>query len=260
MTAPTRTLMPARQYDAVAANPQTGGLYTAATIEPTEDERLDGGVEVTPVNEASSGHGYWDTGCGPQDDPDAEKSGERAARVYAPSLIVWAADDCSLIANSSEEARARAAQLLRLYEPLDVEAATATRLLADAGAAATAPTATFTPAFVAAVGAVEAALGRTGVPGVIHASRSLAATAAHYGLIVSGPGGRMNTPLGNAWAFGGGYDALGTTLVGTGPVTVRRSSITARDAVEHRQNQRTAVAERTINVSWELTTVAQQIA
>lgn len=260
MTAPTRTQLPARQYDATAANPHTGGLYTAATIEPTDDERLDGGVEVTPVNEATAGHGYWDTGCGPQDDPAASKEGERAGRVYSPSLIVWAADDCSLIANSAEEARARAAQLLRLYEPLDVEADTATRLLAAAGTAATAPTATYAPAFVLAVGAVEAALGRTGVAGVIHASRDLAAAAAHFGLIVNGPGGRLTTPLGNAWAFGGGYDALGSTLVGTGPVTVRRSSVTARDTFEHRQNQRTAIAERTINVSWELATVAQKIA
>lgn len=257
MTSPTRVTMPRIQYEATPANPHTGGLYSAATLTTLADpDRLDGGVEVTPVNEG--GHGFWDTGCGPQDDEAAVKAGDRPARDSGDSTIVWAADDCSLIGNSAEEAEARAAQLLRLYEPVDVEVHTAPRLLLAAGTAATAPVGD--DAFAKAVGALEATLGLTGTSGVIHASRAMAAVAAKHGLLVASASGRLTTPLGNAWAFGAGYGALGTTLVATGPVTVRRSSVTANNVVNTRQNERTAIAERIVNVVWELGASAQETA
>lgn len=253
MTAPVQ--MPARQFDAVPANPAPGGLFTAATVENVDEPtRMEGGVEVTPVNEG--GHGFWEPSC---PDPDnTASSGERVGRTRSPSLIVWAQDDCGLLGNSKEEALARASQILRLTEVIDTEEHTAARLLVSAGTPATAPTGA--DVFATAVGNLEQALGVTGVNGIIHARRGLAAIAARYGLIVQGAGGKLMTPLGNTWAFGGGYESLGDNLVATGPVTVRKGPVSTFESVAHRHNDRMAIAERLINVSWELTTVAQAIA
>lgn len=256
MTGPVRVQMPLVQFDEPTFNPHTGGLFTAATVETSDAfDRAQGGIETTALN--SGGHGYWDTGCGPQDDPDQVKQGVRPGRYSSDSMIVWAADDCGLIGNSVEESKARAQQILRLYEEMDAEAATVPVLLDKAGTPATAPTGA--DAFVLAVGAIEQALGKTGVAGVIHARRGLAALAARSGLVVSNSAGKLTTPLGNTWAFGAGYDELDNTLVGTGPVLVRKGPVFVQEAVAHRKNERTAIAERLINVTWALTTVAQNI-
>ena len=64
-------------------------------------------------------------------------------------------------------------------------------------------------------------------------------------------GQAMFTPGGHRWAFGGGYEALGTTLVGTGAVTVVRAPITQAEAVDTRLNDFHAIAERVVAVGWE---------
>lgn len=258
MTTPVpRIQLPAVQYTATPANPHSGGLYSAATmVSPPDAERMQYGAEVEAVNEGS--WGTWDSGCGDQDDPDAEKAAERAnPRRFAPSIILWAADDCSILANSKDEAVARVNQIFRLKEEVAAETSIVTRLLSEAGTLATAPVGA--DAFAIAVGAVEEAIGLTGTNGVIHVRRGFAALAASKGLVVQSGNGALRTPLGNRWAFGAGYGALGDTLVGTGPVTVRRGELSVRDVVNHRRNERSAVAERLINVSWEITTVGQEV-
>lgn len=254
MTEPLR--MPALQVEAAPANPYTGGLFSAASVETVPDPpRLDGGLEVTPVN--FGGHGTWPTGCDP-DDEGLSKDGPREGRNFHPSLIVWAADDCGLIGNSREESEARAQQLLRLYEQVDTEEHTAPRLLAAAGTPAT--VATGDEPIVMSLGALEAALAlQTGAAGVIHADRRWAPYFAAKGQVVS-VAGRLQTPLGNVWAFGAGYGALGDTLVATRPVSVRKSSISVNTVAETRRNERSSVAERYIAVSWEQGAWAQALA
>lgn len=259
MTTPVLTQMPPLQVDAEAGNPHTSGLYTAANLLTlTEPTRLEGGTELTERN--CGPHGRWSTGCTTdEDNPEQELvAGVRPGRRYQPSFIVWATDDCGLIGNSEQEARERSIQLQRLYEQIDAEDATAEHLLAAAGTPATVPTGA--DPFADAVGAVEQALGLIGVNGVIHARRGLAAKAARYGLVVVGAGGKLTTPLGNTWAFGAGYGDLGNTIVGTGPVTVRRGTVDTLVVEGHRRNERTAVSQRTINVTWECATVGQAVA
>lgn len=245
-------VVPALVVDSAPANPQTGGLYTAATMNNIPaPARLDFGVET--VQYSVGAHGTWVTGC-EQPADDAVKGGARGDNQLSPSWAVWAADDCSLVGSSEDEAKKRASALLKIYEPVDVEKLLADALLDEAGTPQS--TATAPDPIVAALGAIEEALGETGVAGVIHARRGLASLAAKHGLVIPGSVGKLLTPMGNVWAFGGGYGALGNTLVGTGPVTVHRSPEIANVGLGARRNERLAVAEREVSVAWEILTVA----
>lgn len=251
MTTPALALPPLL-VNGTTSQPHTGGLYGVAAVKNLgEPARLAGGVSTTPYS-GGAGHGVWPAVCEPVP-ADLVKAGGRPDDIWAPPVTVWAADECSLIGSTEQEEKARAEHTLSLFEPVDVEAELVPRLLAEAGtpgaAAAVEP-------FVAAVGAIEEALGVTGVAGVIHARRGLAAVAVRYGLAVAGPVGTLVTPLGTRWAFGGGYSALGNVLVGTGPVTVHRSPVAVTVGLGQRRNERLAVAEREVVVSWEIVTVA----
>lgn len=246
MTTPT-PLLPATVFDATPSNPIGYGLYQAAFLDPTESLRLDGGAEIRQIN--AGGHGTWPTGCTDPDD-DAEKTPDRSAAFDEfASVIVWAADGCFLVGETDAEVAARAAQLLRIYEPIEAEEHTAAMLMDRA----TAPPGGGAPSVGSeleiAVGTLDEALADSGIAGVIHAARRWAAPAHR---LVTETGGRLYTPGGNLWAFGGGYSALGNTLYATGPVTVRRSPVSANLGHDVRHNLRLAVSERTVNVSWEL--------
>lgn len=253
MTAPVVPNIPAIDVDATPANPHSSGLYTAATVIDTED-RLGFGVRVYPVNEGA--HGQWPTGCDPDVPDDLRKTGDRPGPSTFAGTVVWTTDECSLVGTTVEESTQRARQLMRLYEQLEVEAFVADELLDRAGTPATLPAGA--DGLKRALGAVELALAKTGMVGTIHASRALAPLLNDF--IVPGQGGKLTTKLGNVWAFGGGYETLGDTIVGTGPVTVRRGSIDVHESIDPRQNQLQSLAEREIVVSWESVTVAQTIA
>lgn len=176
------------------------------------------------------------------------KGGDRAADGEFTGLIVWAVDDCGTGAPETEQ-RDRAQQLLRLKERVHVEEETVPVLQTKAGA----PTAG--TSLVDAVGRLELTLGGFGFAGTIHASAALAAEAADHNLIVRS-GTTLLTPLGHKWAFGAGYGALGSTLVGTGPVTVHRGPVLVNTGLAHRTNERLVVAEREVAVAWECVTTA----
>lgn len=230
------------------ANPHTGGLYSAAAlVEHTDPARLTTGVAVDWVN--SGPHGVF---TGSSD----TKGGARPDEDTFASIVVWAGDQAVMVGSSLQQARDRAAQLLRITESLDVETHLATVL---AALAAPAPADGTGGPFVDVLGEIEHELGKTGVAGVIHASRRHAALAAHLGLVVAGPMGRLLTPLGNVWAFGGGYDPLGNTVVGTGPVTVHRGPVTQTEARDLETNERLVIAEREVVVAYEFTPVARTI-
>lgn len=240
-------------FTAPPVNPLGLGLYAAATVADTgQPTRISSGVLIRPFN-CSTGHGTWETDvCLNPVDPEQKKAGVRLAPDDPfEALVTWGYDECDLT-ESEADIIARAEQNLRLHEQNYVEAEFATRIKADAGVA------TVVPNIVAAVSELEVAFGNLGLVGTLHASRRFAALAAQYNLIVRSSGSPLlRTPLGNIWAFGGGYDTpLGTTIVGTGQTFVWRDAVTSRATVDHAHNLRAAVAERTVVAGYECAAIA----
>lgn len=236
-------------FDAPAVPSQGYGLYNAATLIDTGEvpRELTAGVDIYPFN-CDTGFGTFSPDiC---DDSPEKAPGERGAITHADPMIVWAAAECAPDQSEATEL-ARARQILTLQEPLAVESAFAARILTDAGAAETAAT------FLEAVGLAEVWLGELGYNGYIHASRKWAALGADHGLLV-GSGGKLRTPLGNTWVFGGGYDsALGNSIVATGQVFAWRSTpfervVTTGSHVTPKYNNTVyALAERSVTVGYE---------
>lgn len=226
--------IPPVTYTAVQANPLGGGLYDAASVVDAADGRHLSGIMLEPVNEGASG--LWEYAG--EDNPD--KVGERLDWPSFPGTVVWAADSVKTVGASIEGARERAEHILRLREPIEVERFVAGQLLeAEASAVASVRE---------QLAYLELELGKRGYPGVIHASRELLPVLKDF---IVRQGQAMFTPGGHRWAFGGGYEALGTTLVGTGAVTVVRAPITQAEAVDTRLNDFHAIAERVVAVGWE---------
>ena len=226
--------IPPVTYTAVQANPLGGGLYDAASVVDAADGRHLSGIMLEPVNEGASG--LWEYAG--EDNPD--KVGERLDWPSFPGTVVWAADSVKTVGASIEGARERAEHILRLREPIEVERFVAGQLLeAEASAVASVRE---------QLAHLELELGKRGYPGVIHASRELLPALKDF---IVRQGQAMFTPGGHRWAFGGGYEALGTTLVGTGAVTVVRAPITQAEAVDTRLNDFHAIAERVVAVGWE---------
>lgn len=250
MTTPTPQTLNPVEFDAPLVNPAPDGLYAATSFlaQGAADvpRWLASGVRVRPHNYGGeTAFGVWDAPwCG--DPGDSIKDGDRPSLSdpFDP-LTVWAFDICDLTAPSQQEVRERAAQNLRLIEPVAVEREFAARLLADAG------TAEPVTDLVAAVGHIEAQLAVTNTVGLIHASAGLAAVADRYGLIIRA-GGVLKSPLGHTWVFGGGYvEGLGETIVGTSPTFGWRNTVEVRETIEERYNQFVVVAERSVVVGYE---------
>jgi uncharacterized Zn-binding protein involved in type VI secretion len=249
----TPLMPPGVQHTGLPQTPQPFGLYSVAPpIDLDPPPRLLGGVHWTPTNCGPSGIWQHEPCPDPEIPPTATKTGARPDDDTFPSFIVWATDECSLYATDTAENQARAAQLLMLHTPLWVERMFATELAARATALPDA--ATLTDAF----GALEEALGETGFSGVLHARRGLSAAAAEHRL-TSAQGTTLVTQLGNKVAFGGGYTALGNTVYATGPVTIWRSPIIPRVAIDPSTNERQAVAERMFGFGWECPTTVYAV-
>lgn len=226
--------IPPVTYTAVQANPLGGGLYDAASVVDAADGRHLSGIMLEPVNEGASG--LWEYAG--EDNPD--KVGERLDWPSFPGTVVWAADSVKTVGTTLEGAKEQAEHILRLREPVEVEQFVAGQLLeAEASAEASVRE---------QMAYLELELGKRGYPGVVHASREMLPVLKDF---IVRQGQAMFTPGGHRWAFGGGYEALGTTLVGTGAVTVVRSPITQAEAVDTRLNDFHAVAERVVAVGWE---------
>ena len=226
--------IPPVTYTAVQANPLGGGLYDAASVVDAADGRHLSGIMLEPVNEGASG--LWEYAG--EDNPD--KVGERLDWPSFPGTVVWAADSVKTVGTTLEGAKERAEHILRLREPVEVEQFVAGQLL-EATASAEA-------SVREQMAHLELELGKRGYPGVVHASREMLPVLKDF---IVRQGQAMFTPGGHRWAFGGGYEALGTTLVGTGAVTVVRSPITQAEAVDTRLNDFHAVAERVVAIGWE---------
>lgn len=231
-------------WRAPAANPAGLGLAEAASPLSTPDAlRLlaTQGVAVESPN-CGGAWGTWDAAWCPGDpgEPPGPKGGPRGpVSEPFPPVVVWGWDQCDP-QEADTDLQARARQLVNVHFPRALEEAFAARALADAGAPAAATD------LVDAVGRLEQSLAATGVLGVVHAPRYLAAAAARDNLVVrSGP--LLRTPLGHVWVFGQGYTGpLGDplTLVATGPVHHWSGDLPARDGLDANLNQRAALAER----------------
>lgn len=248
-------IYPPLELRATVANPITvGTLYTAAALEEMRTPaRIEGGARIEQTN-AGDGYGTWPLEC-PTPQDATEKTGERAGALEFDAFAAWAVDECSLIGTSEQEVTDLATQRLRLTEERSVGLEFADTLLERAGTPADAAAG----GIVGAVGAIEEALGATGIRGVVHAARKHIAAIASKGMIVRSNSGRLETPGGHFWAFGLGYEALDDNLVATGPVTIYRTPVVVTPSVDHRQNHRTALAEREIMPTYELFAVAHKI-
>ena len=253
MTAPT-TLLPV-DYDAPPVNPIGVGLFSAANlIDVSGPSRfLSSGVSIRPRN-CATGWGTWAANPCANPQEGALKSGDRpvAGEPFEP-LVVWGYDECGPLEDFAEY-EARALQNARLHEQGLAEAHFGARLAADA---------TGTPAtdIVAAVAALEVALGEAGFYGTIHASARFAAYAAQANLIIRSSGSPvLRTPLGHTWAFGAGYeDTLGNEIVATGPVSVWRDPYVTRSTLDERHNIKAAIAERGLVIGYECLVAAVDI-
>lgn len=238
-------------FDAPLVNPAPNGLFGATNWQTTDGPLrwLDSGIDVRVFNfGGSSAFGVWRAPwCGAIEDlaPEDLKEGERPEfpDAFLP-MTSWAYDQCDLTVASQAEVRARAEQVHRLQEPNAAEVEFADRLLDDV-------TPVSVDDIVEAVSTLEAAISLTNTTAVIHAGAQWAAYAAQAQLIVrSGTG--LKTPLGNSWAFGGGYStALGATLVATSQPFGWRGQVTVQDAMKLEWNRFAAVAERSLVIAYE---------
>ncbi|GAA3695487.1 hypothetical protein [Gordonia hankookensis] len=251
-SAVTSTLPPV-VYEAPPAAPIGGGLYAVSTGPLPMPEHWYGGIEIWPVN-CASGWGTWpvDPCLNPVDD-HARKTGARADPLdpFFP-LVVWGYDECSLITQTEEMTLTRARQNLVLHEQTMVESGFADRLLGAATDLGTAPDITTATAML------ESALAVRGIAGVLHAGAQWAAPAVSALLAAGSP--ILRSPLGASWAFGGGYvQALGDTVIATGPTTVWTSPVDEHATPDAMENIMAALAERSVTVGYECFAVAVTI-
>lgn len=236
--------LPPLPITAPVANPLPAGLYSAATVIDAADDRHHGGLLLDSPNIGGQS-GLWPTSC-PTPAETPEKGGERPGPVMGPATVVWAADECSTVGGDDQEALARAAQILRLREQIEVEHWLLDQLMDVAEVQQSNDLLDALEQFEVTAGVIHAA------PSVIHANRGvLVELAARYPGLVRREGQGFLTPGGHRWAFGGGYADAGDDLVLTGPVTIRRGPVEARVVVDPTTNRRLAVAERTIAAAWE---------
>lgn len=219
------------------ATPLTGGLYDAASTQDVADARHLGGLTLDPVNTGTSG--TWPAEGATEDTPP--KVGVRPDRANFEATVVWAADSSKTVGSSEDGIRTRAEHILKLQEPVRVEEFVAARLKAVEAEDAAA-------SLEAQMGAIEQALGEYGRPGVVHASRAYLPFLTRF---IVRQGQALFTPGGHRWAFGMGYKALGTDLVGTGPVVVVRGPVVTAGALDARHNDLEGIAERVVAVGWE---------
>lgn len=253
MTSPT--MLPPVVYDAPLVNPSAHGLYLAANMHDISGDspnRILGGVDLYARN-CDTGWGTWDTDPCAVPDAGTLKYGVRGVPMDTfAALQVWGYDECDPT-EPEDEIATRALQNMRLHEQILAENHFGARLLADAG------TPTAVPDLVAALGELEAQIGETGATATIHLSQRYASALDAAGVIV-GTGPIPRTRLGNALAFGGGYESvLGSTIVATGAVTVWRSPIFQRSTVSPDENLRAAIAERTVVAAYECLVGAVEI-
>lgn len=239
-------------FDAPLVNPAAGGLF-AATVWQTDDgplRWLPSGVGIRPYNYGGEDAfgvwtAPWDAALSDLTEVDV-KTGERPEipELFLP-MTVYGYDQIRLDVEDETEAQVRAAQNLRLLEPVAVEGQFAERMLDDAS------TPTASDDLIEALGVLESAFAVTNTTGFVHASpKWLPRACASLLAVRSGVG--LKTPGGHTWVFGGGYvEGLGDTLVATSQPFGWRGPVAVRGAVKPEWNRFAVIAERSLVVGYE---------
>lgn len=243
------------EFDAPLANPSPVGLYSVGTwFDETGPSRFLNGVLVRPFNYGGElATGVWGAPwCGDPTSPGSPandlKFGERLpAEPPFHAFTVWGYDQCDPTPRSRAEVDLRAQQNLRLQEQVMVERMFADILIDEV---------TANPALIVnrptlreAVSYLEGQMAKTGTLGVFHASAEAASL--EWGLVLP-KGTGLFTPLGNQWAFGGGYvDGLGDVVVATSPIFGWRDAPSVRPAFDQAHDVYATVAERSVAVGYE---------
>lgn len=243
------------RFDAPLVNPSPTGLFGATQW--TSDDKpfrwLPSGVEVRPFNYRLSGFGVWaaswdavhsDLG------PDDVKAPGVRPEPLAPfaAITTFAADEGDNTPVSQAEVLLRAQQIHRLQESNAVEVAFAERILDDVGTPDTADD------IVGAVAQIEGLFADANTTGYVHASPLWAASLAQAMLLVRNSAGRLVTPLGHTWVFGGGYKTgLADTLVATSQPYGWRGEVAVRSGVDLELARFRAIVERSMLIGYEAT-------
>lgn len=249
----TSALLPVR-IPAAPVNPSPNGLIAGTDwVDDSAPLRwLPSGIEFDVINYGGAASfrkwtPKWDAKHSDLD-PEADKKlpGVRPAIPAAfVALTLVASDEGALPSWSQEQVKLRATQVHRLQEPLWVETEFAARMLSDAGTLDTADD------LVGALSHLEGLLAKTSTLGFIHASAEWATSAAQANLLRY-QNGKLLTPLGNTWIFGGGYvDGLQDKLVATSPTHGLRGPLNVRDGMNLEHNRYQAIAERSLVVGYE---------
>lgn len=240
--------------------PSSGyGLYSAATIfEVSGPVRELGGVNIWPYNCDDGGFGEYDPAMCDPGEPEVKAPGTRAEPVTFEPMVVYGASECAPD-QTEDEVFERARHIRTLHEPLQVEEAFATMILADAGAP------TVAASFAEAIGLLEEAMGEWGYQGYIHLGRRWAGIASQYRWS-NQAGPVLRSPLDHRYVFGGGYgDVLGDTLVATGTPFIWRSTpferveTTGSHVTAAYNNSVYAVSERIVVAGYECAAIAVTI-
>lgn len=181
-------------------------------------------------------------------DPDDDRKTPGVRPAFPDAFLAMtfvSSDEGALPAWSQAEVRTRAEQVHRLQEQVAVEVGLAERMLADVGTLDTADD------LVGALSRLEGQLAQTSTLGFIHASAEWAASAAQANLLRY-QNGKLLTPMGNQWVFGGGYvEGLQDKLIATSPTQGLRGPLTVRDGMNLEHNRYQAIAERSLVVGYE---------
>lgn len=229
----------ADQQQAPTVSPS--GLYAVAA--PVEVDRpVIYGVDVRA--EALGGHGLWGAPvCTPGD--RRKQGGESEVSVHFPGTAIWAAEECAAVGLSDVEAKANARRRLLAVESSDAEVFTA-GVLADRAVPTT-----------VGLSEAEAVFRAEGIVPVLHVRPSDVPGLLQAKALVS-ISGSIRTLLGSPVAIGAGYQTGfpdGAAYL-TGPVTIYRNSVDVYDTFDQTTNQRLAIAERAMSVTWTGQTLA----
>lgn len=211
------------------------GLYAIAA--PVEVDRpVVYGVDVRA--EALGGHGLWGAPvCVPGD--RRKTGGETEVSVHFPGTAIWAAEECAAVGLVEVEAKANARRRLLAVESSDAEVFTA-GVLADRAVPST-----------VGLSEAEAVFRAEGIVPVLHVRPSDVPQMLKDKTLVA-VAGSVRTLLGSPVAIGAGYQQAfpdGTAYL-TGPVTIYRNAVDVYAVFDQATNQRLAIAERALSVTW----------
>jgi hypothetical protein len=259
MTAPSLSSMsPPVEVDPPEFTPYRYGLLSAAQRVDEGGRWELGGVTYTTTG-CPNGTQEWVTRC-PTDPPSTEPAPEKDIptgldEVVGKPFMLYDAVACYPQSGRTEaELINLAVQNLVAGEQEKVEEKFWAQMRAEAVAIAP-PTGSTAWPFLLGIGALEHRLAQShGGIGVLHAPRFLIATAVST-RVARHVGDQLLDPGDDPWAFGAGYDTNGPAgsdpapagtawIYATGPVVLRRASISQRSAFDTHNNERRALAER----------------